>query len=145
MRERLKTEIALALKARDRERLSALRLISAALQERDLAGVRALSEQEREALLLKMVRQRREAQALYSKAGRDEQAAQEAREIGVIEEFLPRQLSAAEIREQVALVIAEVGATRPKDLGKVMGVLKERYRGRMDFAQASGFAKGLLT
>jgi uncharacterized protein YqeY len=144
MRERLKTEIALALKARDRERLSALRLISAALQERDLAGVRALSEPESEALLLNMVRQRREAQALYIKAGRGEQAAREAREIGVIEEFLPRQLSEAEIREQVALVVTEVGATGPKDLGKVMGVLKERYRGRMDFAKASAFAKGLL-
>jgi uncharacterized protein YqeY len=91
-----------------------------------------------------MVRQRREAQALYAKAGRGEHAAQEAREIAVIEEFLPKQLSEAETREKVALAIAEARATSQRDLGKVMGVLKERYRGRMDFAKASGLAKELL-
>jgi uncharacterized protein len=145
MRERLKAEITAALKARDRPRLAALRLISAALQERDLAAKGVLSEQDVTALLRRLVRQRREAHAIYLKAGRVEQAEQEAREITVIEEFLPQQLSEAELKEQIAHLIAELGATGARDIGKVMALLKERNQGRIDFAKASGLVKELLS
>jgi uncharacterized protein len=144
MRERLKAEITAALKARDRPRLAALRLISAALQERDLAAKDVLSEEDVAALLRRLIRQRREAHAIFLKAGRVEQAEGEVREIAVIEEFLPQQLSDAELKEKIALLIAELGAASPRDIGKVMGLLKERYQGRIDFAKASGLVKELL-
>jgi len=145
MRERLKAEITAALKARNRPRLAALRLISAALQERDLAGKGALSEQDVAALLRRLIRQRREAHAIYLKAGRVEQADQEAREIAAIEEFLPQQLSEAELKEQIALLITELGAAGPREIGKVMALLKERFQGRIDFAKASSLVKDLLS
>jgi len=145
MRERLKAEITAALKARNRPRLAALRLISAALQERDLAAKGLLSEEDVAALLRRLIRQRREAHAIYLKAGRVEQAEQEAREITVIEEFLPQQLSEAELKQQIGHLIAELGAAGPRDIGKVMALLKERYPGRIDFAKASGLVKGLLS
>ena len=145
MRERLKAEITAALKARNRPRLAALRLISAALQERDLAGKGALSEQDVAALLRRLIRQRREAHAIYLKAGRVEQADQEAREVAVIEEFLPQQLSEAELKEQIALLITELGAAGPREIGKVMALLKERFQGRIDFAKASSLVKDLLS
>jgi uncharacterized protein YqeY len=145
MRERLKAEITAALKARDRPRLSALRMISAALTERDLAGKEPIPEPEVTTLLRKLIRQRREAHAIYLKAGRVEQAEQEEREIAVIEEFLPQQLSGAELKEQIARLIGELGAAGPKEIGKVMAALKERYQGRIDFAQASRLVKELLS
>ena len=91
-----------------------------------------------------MIKQRRESLAIYEQAGRTEQAAQEATEIAVIEEFLPKQMSEAEARDAIAAAIAETGAAGPKDMGKVMAALKERYAGRMDFGKASGLVKELL-
>ena len=145
MRDRLRAETNAALKAQNKPRLSALRLISAALQERDIAAKAAISDQEVPALLQKMIKQRRESLAIYEKAGRTEQAQQEATEIAVIEEFLPKQMSEADAREAIAAVVKEVGATSPKEMGKVMAALKERYAGRMDFGKASALAKGMLT
>jgi hypothetical protein len=144
MRDRLMAETRAAMKARDRQRLSALRLISAALQERDIAAKATVPDHEIPALLQKMIKQRRESLAIYEQAGRSEQAKQEAAEIAVIEEFLPRQMSEAEAREAIATVVKEVGATAPKEMGKVMAALKERYAGRMDFGKASGMVKALL-
>jgi uncharacterized protein len=144
MRDRLMFETKAALKAQNKPRLSALRLISAALQERDIAAKAAIPDQEIPALLQKMIKQRRESLAIYEKAGRQEQAAQEATEIAVIEEFLPKQMSEAESREAIAAAIKETGAAGPKDMGKVMGALKERHAGRMDFGKASGLVKELL-
>jgi hypothetical protein len=91
-----------------------------------------------------MIKQRRESLDIYEKAGRREQAAQEAGEIAVIEEFLPKQMSEAEAREAIAALVKETGAAGPKDMGKVMGALKERYAGRMDFGKASALVKELL-
>ena len=145
MRERLKAEITAALKARDRPRLAALRLISAALQERDLAAKGLLSEEDVAALLRRLIRQRREAHAIFLKAGRVEQAEGELREVAVIEEFLPQQLSEAELKEKIARLIGELGAASPRDIGKVMALLKERYPSRIDFAKASSLVKELLS
>jgi uncharacterized protein YqeY len=145
MRDRLAAETKAALKSQNKQRLSALRLISAALQQADIAAKAPLAEQDIPALLQRMIKQRRESLAIYEKAGRVEQAAQEATEIAVIEEFLPKQMSEAEATAAIAAVMKEVGAASPKEMGKVMGVLKERYAGRMDFGKASGQVKALLS
>jgi uncharacterized protein YqeY len=144
MRDRLMAETKAALKAGNKPRLSALRLISAALQQADIASKTSVSDSELPSLLQKMIKQRRESLAIYEKAGRKGQAEQEATEIAVIEEFLPRQMSEAEAREAIALVIKETGAASPKDMGRVMGALKQRYAGQMDFGKASGLVKELL-
>jgi hypothetical protein len=144
MRDRLRTETNAALKAQNRPRLSALRLISAALQQSDIAAKAPIPDQDIPALLQKMIKQRRESLAIYEKAGRKEQAAQEATEIAVIEEFLPTQMSEADAKAAIAALVKEVGAATPKDMGKVMAALKERYAGRMDFGKASGVVKELL-
>ena len=144
MRDRLKTETKAALKAQNKPRLSALRLISAALQQVDIAARKPVPDAEIPAVLQRMIKQRRESLAAYQQAGRKQQADQEAAEIAVIEEFLPKQMSEAEAREVVAATIKEVGAGSPKEMGKVMAALKARYAGRMDFAKASGWVKDLL-
>jgi uncharacterized protein YqeY len=144
MRDRLMAETKAALKAHNKQRLSALRLISAALQERDIAARAPISDQEVPGLLQKMIKQRRESLAVYEKAGRKELAEQEAAEIAVIEEFLPKQMSEAEANAAIAAVVKETGAAGPKEMGKVMGALKERYAGRMDFGKASALVKELL-
>jgi uncharacterized protein YqeY len=144
MRDRLMAESKAALKAQDKPRLSALRLISAALQQADIAAKASIPDQDIPALLQKMIKQRRESLGIYEKAGRTEQAKQEATEIAVIEEFLPKQMSDADAKAAVAAIVKEVGATTPKDMGKVMAALKERYGGQMDFGKASGQVKELL-
>jgi hypothetical protein len=144
MRDRLMAETKAALKAQNKQRLSALRLMSAALQERDIAAKAPIPDQDIPALLQKMIKQRRESLSIYEKAGRAEQAQQEAAEIAVIEEFLPKQMGEGEAKAAIAAVVKEVGAATPKDMGKVMAVLKERYAGQMDFGKASGLVKELL-
>ena len=144
MRDRLMAETKAALKAQNKARLSALRLISAELQTRDIAAKTSIPDQDIPAVLQKMIKQRRESLAIYEKAGRTEQAQQEAGEIAVIEEFLPKQMSEAEAKTAIAAVVQEVGAAAPKDMGKVMALLKERYAGQMDFGKASGLVKELL-
>jgi uncharacterized protein YqeY len=144
MRDRLMAETKAALKAGDKQRVSALRLISATLQQAEIAAKAPLAGQDIPGLLQKMIKQRRESLAIYEKAGRTEQARQEAAEIAVIEEFLPRQMSEAEAEAAIAAAVAEAGATSPKEMGKVMGLLKERYAGQMDFGKASGQVKALL-
>jgi uncharacterized protein len=144
MRDRLAAETRAALKAQNKQRLSALRLISAAIQERDIAAKAPIADAELPAVLQRMIKQRRESLATYEKAGRKDLAEQEAAEIAVIEEFLPKQLSDAEAKEAIAAAIKETDATSAKDMGRVMGVLKQRYTGRMDFGKASGQVKELL-
>jgi uncharacterized protein YqeY len=149
LRNRLKEELAQALKAKDQRIVSTVRLILAALKDRDIAArtkgnMEGISDEELLQLLQSMVKQRRESIALYEKGGRLELAQQEADEIAVIERFLPRQLGEAEMIEAVKAAIAEVGAASLKDMGKVMAALKARYSGQMDFARASGVVKAQL-
>ena len=154
MRDRLMQATKDAMKAGDKRRLSALRMISAALKDRDIAarvdekgqatGRDKITDQEFASLLQKMVKQRRDSIAAFEQAGRTELAQQEAAEIAVIEEFLPKQMSAAQVEEAIAAVIREVGAAGAKDMGKVMGALKARYAGQMDFGKASAQVKALL-
>src|SRR5262245_784467 len=145
MRDRLAQATKAALKAQDRARLSTLRLISAALQEREIAQrTDRLPEADTLAVLQKMIKQRRDSVAIYQGAGRQDLADQEAKEITVIEEFLPKQMDDGAIRSALAAVIKDVGATSPREMGKVMAALKSRYAGQMDFGKASGLVKELL-
>jgi uncharacterized protein YqeY len=154
MRDRLSQATKDAMRAGDKPRLSTLRLMSAALKDRDIAarvdekgqstGRDKITDQEFASLLQKMIKQRRDSITAFEQGGRPELAKQEAAEIAVIEEFLPKQMGDAEATAAIAAVIKEVGAAAPKDMGKVMGLLKERYAGQMDFGKASGLVKELL-
>lgn len=148
MRDKLVNAMKEAMKAKDTIRLSTVRLIQAAIKDRDIAhrtaGKDAVSDDEIMQLLAKMIKQREESAKIYEDAGRPELAAKEQSEIGVIKTFMPEQLSDAEVQAICAAVIAEVDAQGLRDMGKVIGVLRERYAGQMDFAKASGIVKDLL-
>ena len=146
LRVSLNDQLKAAMKAREQRKVSTLRLILAALKDRDLAArangdTDGISDEEILQLLAKMVRQRRESIKLYEQGGRVDLAEREAEEIGIIESFLPRQLDDAEIMAAVQEAIEEVGATGLKDMGRAMAALKAQYAGRMDFAKASALVK----
>ena len=154
MREQLKEVLTTAMKAGEKRRVATLRLILAAIKDRDIAARSegkddgagdGVSDEEILAILQKMIKQRRESTALYQEGGRLELAEQEEQEIAIIEEFLPEQIDADELAAAVAAVVAETGASSLKDMGGVMAQLKERYAGRMDFAKAAGQVKTLLS
>ncbi len=149
LRERLREELKLATLARDQHKLSTLRLILAALKDRDIAArgnghTDGVSDDEILQLLTKMVKQRRDSIRLYEQGGRIDLAGREAEEIAIIETFLPRQLDDDEIAAAIAEVIADVGAKGLKDMGPTMAALKQRYAGRMDFAKAGRLVKQRL-
>jgi len=149
LRTELNEALKTAMKTRDQRAVSTVRLILAALKDRDIAArpkgiTEGISEEEIVEMLHKMVRQRRESIELYEKGGRLELAQQEQEEIGVIERFLPKQMTEAEMAEAVAAAIGETGASSIKDMGKIMGLLKQRFAGRMDFAKAGQLVKQKL-
>ncbi|EEW25487.1 GatB/YqeY domain-containing protein [Rhodobacter ferrooxidans] len=149
LRDRLQAELKDAMKARAADRLSTLRLINAAIKDREIAvrgegegGV--VSAPDILAILGRMVKQRQESARAYEEGGRLELAEKELAEIGVIGEFLPRQLDAAEVDTAIAAAIAEAGAVSIRDMGKVMAVLKGKYTGQMDFGAVGPRVKDLL-
>jgi len=149
MRSRIDAALKDAMKAKDADRLSTLRLINAAIKDRDIASrgegaEGGVGEAEILAILGKMVKQRQESARAYEEAGRLELAQKEQAEIRVIEDFLPRQLDAEEVEAAVAEVIAETGADSIRDMGKVMAALKARYTGRMDFGAVGPLVKDKL-
>lgn len=138
LRDQLQTALKEAMKAKAADRLSTLRLINAAIKDRDIAnrgegGEGEISEGDILSVLGRMVKQRQESARAYEEGGRLELAEKEQAEIKVIEEFLPRQLDAAEVEAAIAAAVAEVSATSIRDMGRVMGVLKAKYTGQMDF------------
>jgi uncharacterized protein YqeY len=149
IRDRIGAALKDAMKARDADRLSTLRLVNAAIKDKEIdlrgsgegAGV---GEAEILAILARMVKQRQESARAYEEGGRLELAEKELAEIGVIEEFLPRQLSPEEIEAAIAAAIAETGATGIRDMGKVMAALKARHAGQMDFGAAGALIKARL-
>ena len=150
MQERFTEALKEAVKSQDKIRVSTLRLITAAIKDRDIAARSAdsgdgVTDEQILEILAKMVKQRQEAAATYEEAGRLELADQERAEIIIIEEFLPQQLSAEEVGVAVAAAIAELGADSLKDMGKVMGCLKGKYAGQMDFGKASAMVKEKLS
>ena len=149
LRERLNENLKEAMKARDQKRVSTLRLVLAALKERDIANrteeSRAgIADDDILTLLAKMIRQREGSASVYESGGRPELAAAEREEIAIIREFLPRQMGDEEMRAAAETAIAETGAALPKDMGRVMAALKQRYAGQMDFGRAGGIVKDLL-
>ncbi len=149
LRERLNDALKEAMKARTPRRVSTLRLVLAALKERDIANrseeSRAgIGEEEILTLLAKMIRQREESANAYDSGGRPELAAAEREEIAIIREFMPRQMDEAEMKKAAERTIAETGAASVKDMGRVMALLKERHAGEMDFGKAGAMVKTLL-
>ena len=149
MREKITQDVKTAMKAGEKDRLSTLRMMQAAIKDRDIAnrglGKEAAGDDELLQLLTKMVKQREESAAIYDKGGRPELAAKEREEIGFIQAYMPRQLSDDETKSAIAAIIAETGAASIKDMGKVMAELRAKYSGQMDFGKASGVIKSLLS
>jgi uncharacterized protein YqeY len=149
MRERISAALKDAMKARDATRIATLRLVVATLKDRDIAARQnddgpIDDEAEVLAILSKMVRQREESIKAYEEAGRLELAAREQAEIDVIREFMPRPMDQAEIDAAVAEAIAETEASSIKDMGRVIGALKARHPGRIDFGKVGAQVKAAL-
>lgn len=138
-----------ALKSRNETAVATIRLILAALKDRDIAArgtgnAEGIDDNEILSMLQSMIKQRQESAKLYCDAGREELAEREEAEIEIIQSFLPRQLSEAEVDAAVSSVIEEVGAKDIKDMGRIMAALKTRYAGQMDMGRVSGLVKAKL-
>ena len=148
MREAINAAVKESMKARDAARTATLRMMGAAIKDRDIeargAGKGAATEDELKQLLAKMIKQRQESAAIYEENGRPELAEKERAEIAVIQEFLPAQMSPEQVAATIDVAIAETGAASVKDMGKVMGALKSKYAGVMDFGAANGVVKAKL-
>jgi len=148
LRERFTQELKDAMKAGDKRKLGTIRLMQAALKDKDIeargAGRGETSDDEILGLLQKMIKQRQESVAIYQQNGRPELAEGEQEEIAVIQGFLPKQMDEAETRAAIESAIAETGAASMKDMGKVVGALRGTYAGRMDFGRASALVKEML-
>ena len=149
LRDQIQSETVTAMKAKDKERTAALRLIGAKIKDRDIELRTSDKKPEDDALvtdvLLKMAKQRRESIEMYEDGGRTELAEKEKSELAVIEEFLPKQMSEDETRAAIAQIKADLGADGMKDMGRVMAALKENYAGKMDFSSASAGVKERLS
>ncbi len=146
LRDRLQTALKDAMKAKEADRLSTLRLINAAIKDRDIAsrgdgGPEMVAEADITAIMGKMVKQRQESARAYEEGGRLELAEKELNEIKVIQEFLPRQMDAAEVGAAVEAAVAETGAASIRDVGRVMAALKAKYAGQMDFGAVGALVK----
>ena len=150
MRERVNAALKDAMRSKEADRLSTLRLINAAIKDKDIAARGSgddddgVSNDDILAIMGRMVKQRQESARAYEEGGRLELAEKELAEIKIIEEFLPKQLSEDEAAKAVDAAIAEVGAESIRDMGKVMGVLKGKFTGRMDFGKAGPMVKDRL-
>lgn len=149
LREQINDALKDSMRAKDAGRVSTLRLILAALKDKDIAARTRgdgspLKDDEILQLLQTMVKQRRESVALYEKGGRADLVEKENAEIAVIESYLPKQMDEAEMTAALKSVIAETGAASIKDMGKVMALVKQKFAGQMDPAKASGLVKSLL-
>lgn len=149
IRQRFATDLKDAIKARDSVRVSTLRLIAAAVKDRDIAArtedtPEGVPDAEILAILAKMIRQRQESAQAYDEGGRPELAVRERDEIVIIREYMPRQMTDAEVDKAVQAAIAETGAASVRDMGKVMAALKARHTGAMDFARAGAAIKQAL-
>lgn len=149
LRDDINTAVKEAMKAKDERKLSTLRMVNSTLKNADIEargqGKPPLGDAEVLGVLQKMIKQRQESVELYEKGGRAELAAQEREEIAVISAYLPKQMSEDEVQAAIKAIIADTGASGIKDMGKVIGALKAKYAGQMDFGKASGLVKTALT
>jgi uncharacterized protein YqeY len=148
LRDQINNALKEAMKARDERKVSCLRMVNAAIKNADIEargqGKEALADEALLGLLQKMIKQHQESIELYEKGGRDELAQKEREEIAVISGYLPKQMSEEEMKAAIAAAIKDTGAASMKDMGKVIGVLRGKYAGQMDFAKASGLVKAML-
>jgi uncharacterized protein YqeY len=148
LRDDINNALKTAMKAKDERTVSTLRMVNSTLKNADIeargGGKPELGDAEVVSILQKMIKQRQESVELYQKGGRADLVTQEQQEIAIISAYLPKQMSADEIKSAVAEVVRETGAASMKDMGRVMAALKERYAGKMDFAKAGGLVKGQL-
>ena len=149
LRDDINNAVKEAMKARDERRLSTLRMVNSTIKNADIdargQGKPPLSDADLLGVFQKMIKQRHESIELYDKGGRAELAAQEREEIAIISAYLPKQMSEADVKAAIASVITETQAAGIKDMGKVIGALKAKYAGQMDFGKASGLVKLALT
>ena len=148
LRDQINDALKTAMKARDERRVSTLRMVNAGVKNADIEargqGKEALGDEAILGLLQKMIKQRQESIALYEKGGRPELVRQEQEEVAIISAYLPQQMSEAETEAAIAAAIAETGAASMKDMGRVIGALRAKYAGQMDFAKASAQVKAKL-
>ena len=150
LRAKINDDLKTAMKAGDKRKVSALRLMNAAIKDKDINSRTdghdsvLTTDAGLIDLFAKMVKQRQESLATYEQAGREDLARQERGEIEIIQSFMPKQLSEEDMKAEVAKAVRETGALGMKDMGKVMAALKERFAGRMDFAKAGAVVKSLL-
>lgn len=144
LKAKISDEMKAAMRAKDKERLAVIRLMLAAIQQKEVDDRIELDDAAVLAVLDKMVKQRRESISQYDKAGRDELSAKEQAEIVIIQDYLPAQMDDAEIEAMIAEAIASTGASEMKDMGKVMGILKPKLQGRADMGAVSGKIKAQL-
>ena len=149
LREQIKAELVAAMKAKDEAKVSTLRMIGATLKDKDIAARPAgktdgISDDGILSMFQSMIKQRRESVDLYEKGGRADLAEKEKKEIEIISSFLPAQMDDDAVKAAIEAVIKETGAASMKDMGKVMGALRAKYAGQMDFGKASGLIKSLL-
>ncbi|MGC2083509.1 MAG: GatB/YqeY domain-containing protein [Bradyrhizobium sp.] len=149
LRDDINNAVKEAMKAKEERKLSTLRMVNSTLKNADIEargqGKPPLGDGEVLSVLQKMIKQRQESVELYEKGGRAELAAAEREEIAVISAYLPKQMSDDEVKAAISTVVAETGAAGIKDMGKVIGVLKTKYAGQMDFAKASALVKASLS
>lgn len=149
MRDRINTKVKQAMRDKDGAQLGTLRLINAAIKDRDIAArmegnFDGVTDEDILQVLARMIKQRQESAKAYEEGGRLELAEKEMSEISIIQQFLPKQLSDEELHDAVKKAISETGAESIRDMGRVMGVLKTNYTGQMDFGKAGGTVKELL-
>jgi uncharacterized protein YqeY len=147
LRDDINNALKEAMKAKDERKIATLRMINSTFKNADIearATGKTLSDADLLPVLQKMIKQRQESKELYEKGGRPELAQQEGEEIAIISSYLPKQMSDAEVTAAIEAAIAETGAASMKDMGKVVGALKSKFAGQMDFAKASALVKGKL-
>ena len=149
LREAINNAVKDAMRAKEERKLSTLRMVNSTIKNADIEargqGKPPLSDEALLGVFQKMIKQRQEAVELYDKGGRAELAAGEREEIAIISSYLPKQMSEDDVKQAISSVIAETGAAGIKDMGKVIGALKAKYTGQMDFGKASGMVKAALT
>jgi hypothetical protein len=144
LKDRIQQDVKDAMRAKDKERLAAIRLITAAIKQREVDERIELDDEQVLLVLDKMCKQRRESISQFEKAGRDDLVAKEVSELEIIQGYLPRQLDNEEIAALIDVALAETGASSIKDMGKVMGQLKPQLQGRADMSAVSAMIKSRL-
>jgi hypothetical protein len=149
LRDDINNAVKEAMKAKNERKVSTLRMVNSTIKNADIEargqGKPPLSDGDLLGVLQKMIKQRQEAVELYDKGGRAELATQEREEIAIISSYLPKQMSEDDVKQAISSVITETNAVGIKDMGKVIGALKAKYAGQMDFAKASGLVKAALS